>query len=55
MAETTQATREIARDIVEVDRTVREMATGGDHVRQSAGELSTAAEKLNVLMRRFRV
>ena len=46
--------REIARDIVTVDRAAGEMAEGSDHVRTSAGELSTVAEGLRLSIAFFR-
>jgi methyl-accepting chemotaxis protein len=53
VAETSQVSREIAKDIVTVDHAAGEMASGSDHVRTSAGELSTVAEGLKVSMARF--
>ena len=53
VAETSQVSREIAKDIVGVDRAAGEMATGSDHVRSSAGELSTLAEGLRTTMAFF--
>jgi methyl-accepting chemotaxis protein len=54
VAETSQVSREIARDIVSVDRSASEMTSGSDHVRSSAGELSSVAESLRVTVGRFR-
>ena len=48
VAETSHVSREIAKDIVVVDRAAGEMATGSDHVRTSAGELSSLAEGLRL-------
>jgi hypothetical protein len=36
-----------------VDRSASEMASGSDHVRTNAGELSTVAEALRVTVGRF--
>ncbi len=53
VAETSHVSREIAKDIVGVDRAADEMASGSDHVRTSAGELSAVAETLRVTVARF--
>ncbi len=53
VSQTSQASREIARDIVTVDRAAVEMASGSDHVRSSAAELSTVAETLRATMGKF--
>jgi len=53
VSETSQVSREIAKDIVVVDQTAQEMASGNDHVRTSAIELSTVAENLRVTLSRF--
>jgi methyl-accepting chemotaxis protein len=53
VAETSQVSREIAKDIVSVDQSARDMATGSDHVRSSADELSSVAEGLRVTLARF--
>lgn len=53
VSETSQVSREIAKDIVEVDHTAGEMANGSNHVRTSAGELSTVAEGLRQTMAFF--
>ena len=53
VAETSQVSREIARDIVEVDHAAGEMASGSNHVRISAGELSRMAETLQLAVGRF--
>jgi methyl-accepting chemotaxis protein len=53
VSETSIVSREIAKDIVEVDHAAGDMATGSDHVRTSATELSEIAEKLLVTAGRF--
>lgn len=53
VAETSQVSRSIAEDIVTVDRAAGEMASGSEHVRISAGELSGVAEELKVSVARF--
>jgi methyl-accepting chemotaxis protein len=53
VAETSQVSRQIAKDIVSVDQASGEMATNSDHVRTSAGELSTLAEALRVTVAHF--
>jgi methyl-accepting chemotaxis protein len=53
VSETSLVSREIARDIVTVDHAAGEMATGSDHVRTSAGELSSVAEALRATVSRF--
>jgi len=53
VAETSQVSREIAKDIVSVDQSAKDMATGSDHVRSSADELSSVAEGLRVTVARF--
>jgi methyl-accepting chemotaxis protein len=53
VSETSQVSREIAKDIVGVDQAAGEMASGSDHIRTSAGELSTVAEALRVTVGRF--
>ena len=55
VSETSQVSREIARDIIDVDRAAGEMASGSDHVRSSAEELSKVAEMLTASTARFRV
>jgi methyl-accepting chemotaxis protein len=55
VSETSQVSREIARDIIDVDRAAGEMASGSDHVRSSAEELSKVAEMLTLTTARFRV
>lgn len=44
VSETSQVSREIARDIIDVDRAAGEMASGSDQVRSSAEELSRVAK-----------
>jgi methyl-accepting chemotaxis protein len=53
VAETSQVSREIAKDIVSVDQSAKDMASGSDHVRSSAGELSTLAAGLKATVARF--
>jgi methyl-accepting chemotaxis protein len=53
VAESSHVSREIAKDIVSVDQPAREMASGSDCVRTSAGELSSVAEGLRVTVSRF--
>ena len=48
VSETSLVSREIAKDIVIVDRAAGEMASGSDHVRSSADELSSVAEGLRL-------
>jgi methyl-accepting chemotaxis protein len=52
---TSQVSREIARDIVDVDRAAGEMASGSDRVRSSAAGLSGVAETLRLTVARFTV
>jgi methyl-accepting chemotaxis protein len=54
VSETSHVSREIAKDIVGVDHAARDMAAGSDHVKISAGELSTVAESLRMTVGRFR-
>jgi methyl-accepting chemotaxis protein len=53
VSQTSQVSREIAQDIVGVDRSAREMAGGSDLVRTSAGELSAVAQGLRATVDRF--
>jgi methyl-accepting chemotaxis protein len=53
VSETSHVSREIAKDIGEVDHAAGQMATGSDHVRTSANELSAVAEQLKVTVARF--
>jgi len=53
MAETSQVSRIIAKDIVDVDQVACEMASGGDSLRLKATELSTVAEQLRSTVSRL--
>jgi methyl-accepting chemotaxis protein len=53
VSETALVSKSIAHDIVSVDQAAGEMASGSDHVRTSAGDLSTVAEELRVSVARF--
>jgi methyl-accepting chemotaxis protein len=53
VAESSHVSREIARDIVSVNQTAGDMASGSDHVRSSASELSSVAEQLRLTVARF--
>jgi methyl-accepting chemotaxis protein len=53
VAETSQVSRGIAKDIVSVDRSAKDMASGSDHVRASASELSNVAQSLRETVGRF--
>jgi methyl-accepting chemotaxis protein len=55
VAEASQVSQAIARDIAGVDGAARDMADGSEHVRTAAGELSKAAETLETMVGRFRV
>ena len=55
VSESSHVSREIAKDIVDVDRAAGEMTTGSDHVRSSAAELSKVAEILTLTVARFTV
>ena len=55
VSESSHVSRAIAKDIVDVDRAAVEMATGSDHVRSSAAELSKVAETLTLTVARFTV
>jgi methyl-accepting chemotaxis protein len=55
VSETSQASRVIAHEIVEVDHVAGEMATGSNNVRSSATELASVAENLKMTVARFRV
>jgi methyl-accepting chemotaxis protein len=54
VSETSQVSREIARDIVAVDQAAGEIASGSDQVRSSAVDLSRVAETLKTTVARFR-
>jgi methyl-accepting chemotaxis protein len=53
VSQTSQVSTEIAKDIGSVDQSTREMASGSDRVRTSAGELSTVAQGLRATVDRF--
>jgi methyl-accepting chemotaxis protein len=53
VSESSIVSREIARDIAGVDHAAGEMSAGSDHVRASAGDLSTVAEALRATVGRF--
>jgi len=53
VSETSLVSKEIAKDIVDVDEAARQMASGSDHVRSSAGELTTFADGLRATVGRF--
>jgi methyl-accepting chemotaxis protein len=53
VSETSHVSRGIAKDIGAVDHAAGEMASGSDHVRSSATELSSVAERLKVTAARF--
>jgi len=55
VAESSQVSREIARDIQFVHHAAENIANGSGHVSGSATELSVVAEKLKVTSRRFQV
>jgi hypothetical protein len=53
VSEISEVSREIARDMVDVDRAAGGMASGSDFVRNSASELSVVAEQLKLTAARF--
>jgi methyl-accepting chemotaxis protein len=53
VSESSTVSREIARDIVTVDRAAGEMAGSSDDVRSRASELSAVSEALSVMVSRF--
>jgi methyl-accepting chemotaxis protein len=53
VAETSQVSREIAKDIAGVDHAAGEMANGSERVRSSANALSEVAESLQISVSRF--
>ncbi len=53
VSQTSHVSCEIAKDIVSVDQSAREMANGSNQVRASAGELSVIAETLRVTVGGF--
>jgi methyl-accepting chemotaxis protein len=55
VSETSQASAQIAQDIVGVDHAAGEMAEGSQQVKASATELSRVAERLRVSIQRFKV
>jgi methyl-accepting chemotaxis protein len=55
VAESSVATREIAKEIVVVDRAAEQMAEGSWQVRNSASELSNVAEHPLQAMSKFQV
>jgi methyl-accepting chemotaxis protein len=55
VAEASQVSQAIARDISSVSGAAREMADGSEQVRTAAGELSRAAETLQTTLARFKV
>jgi methyl-accepting chemotaxis protein len=55
VAETAEVSRSIARDISIVQSAVGGVASGGQHIRTSASELSSLAEQLQALVGRFKV
>ena len=55
VAESSQATQDIAKEITGVDLAVRQMAEGSEHVRTSTTDLSKLAEQLQTIVGRFRV
>ncbi len=55
VAQTAMASMSIARDIASVDTAAGEIRSGGEQVQASAAELSSLAERLMVLVCRFKV
>jgi methyl-accepting chemotaxis protein len=55
VSESSVATRDIATEIVVVDRAAGDMVSGSEQVRLSAAELSNVADQLSVAMQRFQV
>jgi len=55
VSEASQATAEIAREIIVVDHAAGQMAEGSQQVQSSATELSRVAEQLQVTVQRFKV
>jgi methyl-accepting chemotaxis protein len=55
VAQTSQASQEMARDITGVDSAAREMTDGSEQVRTSAGELTKVTEQLQTTVARFHV
>ena len=54
VAQSSQATGEIASDIVVVNRAAENMASKGDHLRSSAGNLTGMAGRIEAIVQRFR-
>ena len=55
VAEASQVSQAIAKDIAGVDGAARDMAEGSEQVRTAAGDLSKAAEQLQTTVARFRI
>jgi methyl-accepting chemotaxis protein len=55
VSETSQRSREIATDIISVDRSAGETAAGSGQVREKAAELSNVADELRAAVGRFTV
>jgi methyl-accepting chemotaxis protein len=55
VSETSQASAQIAQEIIGVDRAAGAMAEGSQQVKASATELSRVAERLRVTIQRFKV
>jgi methyl-accepting chemotaxis protein len=55
VAEASQVSQAIAKDIAGVDGAARDMAEGSEQVRTAAGDLSKAAEQLQTTVARFKV
>jgi len=55
VSEASQATAEIAKEIVAVDQAAGQMADGSEQVRSAATELSKVAEQLQTTVHRFKV
>jgi len=55
VAQASEASQAIAKDIADVDGAARKMADGSEQVRASATELSRVAEQLQALVARFQV
>jgi methyl-accepting chemotaxis protein len=55
VSETSQATMDIAREIVVVDQAASQMASGTEQVRSIATDLSRVADQLQAMVARFQV
>jgi methyl-accepting chemotaxis protein len=55
IAESSQVSKEIARDIVAVDHAASEMADGSRHVGSGAEDVSRISEQLRQMVGRFQV